>query len=67
MWKHYLLRSRTNVDTVKDLNIGTDEIQLAVSVLRCVRKRIVEVSDTHRPLFAEKILYKALDLERTLE
>lgn len=91
------------METARDLNMETDEMQLVVSALRGVGKRIVEVAKTHKPLFAGelflmgkevcerlyisprtlqdyrdrkiisytqfagKILYKASDLERTLE
>ena len=61
------------METARDLNMETDEMQLVVSALRGVGKRIVEVADTHKPLFAGelflagKILYKASDLEKMLE
>ena len=35
----------------KDLNMESDEMQLVVSALRGVGKRIVEVAQTHKPLF----------------
>lgn len=40
------------METARDLNIETDEMQLVVSALRGVGKRIVEVAQTHKPLFA---------------
>ena len=40
------------METARDLNMETDEMQLVVSALRGVGKRIVEVADTHKPLFA---------------
>ena len=43
------------METARDLNMETDEMQLVVSVLRGVGKRIVEVADTHKPLFAGEL------------
>ena len=40
------------METARDLNMETDEMQLVVSALRGVGKRIVEVVQTHKPLFA---------------
>ena len=40
------------METARDLNMETDEMQLVVSALRGVGKRIVEVAQTHEPLFA---------------
>ena len=39
----------------KDLNMENDEMQLVVSALRSVGKRIVEVAETHKPLFAGEL------------
>lgn len=39
----------------KDLNMKSDEMQLVVSALRGVGKRIVEVAKTHKPLFAGEL------------
>ena len=39
----------------KDLNMESDEMQLVVSALRGVKKRIVEVAETHKPLFAGEL------------
>ena len=39
------------METARDLNMETDEMQLVVSALRGVGKRIVEVAQTHKPLF----------------
>ena len=91
------------MEMAKDLNMESDEMQLVVSALKGVGKRIVEVTETHKPLFAGelfltgkevcerlyisprtlqdyrdrriipytqfagKILYKASDLEKTLQ
>ena len=43
------------METARDLNMETDEMQLVVSALRGVGKRIVEVSDTHKPLLAGEL------------
>ena len=40
------------METARDLNMETDEMQLVVSALRGVGKRMVEVAQTHKPLFA---------------
>ena len=43
------------METARDLNMETDEKQLVVSALRGVGKRIVEVAQTHKPLFAGEL------------
>ena len=43
------------METAKDLNMETDEMQLVISALRGVGKRMVEVADTHKPLFAGEL------------
>ena len=43
------------METARDLNMETDEMQLVVSALRGVGKRIMEVADTHKPLFAGEL------------
>ena len=43
------------MEAARDLNMETDEMQLVVSALRGVGKRIVEVADTHKPLFAGEL------------
>ena len=43
------------METARDLNMGTDEMQLVVSALRGVGKRIVEVAQTYKPLFAGEL------------
>ena len=40
------------METARDLNMETDEMQLVISALRGVGKRMVEVADTLKPLFA---------------
>ena len=40
------------METARDLNMETDEMQLVISALRAVGKRIVEVAQTHKPLLA---------------
>ena len=39
----------------KDLNMESDEMQLVVSALRGVGKRIAEVPGTHKPLFVGEL------------
>ena len=46
------------METARDLNMETDEIQLVVSALRGVGKRIMEVAQTHKPLFAGELFLK---------
>ena len=43
------------MERAKDLNMESDEMQLVVSALRGVGKRIVEVAKTHKPLFAGEL------------
>ena len=43
------------MEMAKDLNMESDEMQLVVSALRGVGKRIVEVAKTHKPLFAREL------------
>lgn len=43
------------METARDLNMETYEMQLVVSALRGVGKRIVEVAQTHKPLFAGEL------------
>ena len=43
------------MEAARDLNMETDEMQLVVSALRGVGKRIVEVANTHKPLFAGEL------------
>ena len=43
------------MEMAKDLNMKSDEMQLVVSALRSVGKRIVEVAGTHKPLFAGEL------------
>ena len=43
------------MEMAKDLNMENDEMQLVVSALRSVGKRIVEVVETHKPLFAGEL------------
>ena len=40
----------------------TDEIQLVISALRGVGKRIVEVAQTHKPLFAGELFLTGKDV-----
>ena len=43
------------MEMAKDLNMESDEMQLVVSALRGVKKRIVEVAKTYKPLFAGEL------------
>ena len=43
------------MEMAKDLNMESDEMQLVVSALRGVEKRIVEVAETHKPRFAGEL------------
>ena len=38
------------METARDLNLETDEMQLVISALRDVGKRIVEMTDTYKLL-----------------
>jgi hypothetical protein len=39
------------METVKDLNMDADDMQVVLSALSGVSKRIKEVAQTHKPLF----------------
>ena len=39
------------METVRDLNMDSDEMQVVLSALKGVSKRIKEVAKTHKPLF----------------
>ena len=39
------------MEAIQDLSMETGEMQAVLSTLQCLRKRIREVSETHRPLF----------------
>ena len=43
------------MEMAKDLNMESDEMQLVVSALRGVGKRILEVAETHKPIFSEEL------------
>ena len=43
------------MEMAKDLNMESDEMQQVVSALRGLGKRIVEVAETHKPLFAGEL------------
>ena len=50
------------METARDLNLETDEMQLVISALRGVGKRIVEVAQTHKPLFAGELFLTGKDV-----
>ena len=39
------------MESVRDLNMDADEMQVVLSAIRSVNKRIKEVAQTHKPLF----------------
>ena len=39
------------METIRDLNMDTDDIQVVLSAIHNVNRRIREVSQTHKPLF----------------
>ena len=39
------------METVRDLNIDTDDMQVVLSAINNVNRRIKEVAQTHKPLF----------------
>ena len=39
------------MDTARDLNFGSDDMQVVLSALEGVNRRIKEVAQTHKPLF----------------
>ncbi|GAB6982399.1 helix-turn-helix domain-containing protein [Prevotella dentasini] len=42
------------MESVKDLNMDADDIQVVLSAINSVSKRIKEVAQTHKPLFGGK-------------
>ena len=50
------------METARNLNMETDEMLLVVSALRGVGKRIVEVAQTHKPLFAGEFFLTGKDV-----
>ena len=50
------------METARDLNMETDEMQLVVAALRDVGKRIVGVAQTHNPLFAGELILTGKDV-----
>jgi|UPI0004266FF5 hypothetical protein len=57
MWKGCSLQKLTNLknnqvmETAKNLNFGSDEMQMVITALHDVGRRIKEVGETHKPLF----------------
>ncbi len=43
------------MESVKDLNMDADDMQVVLSALKGVSKRIKEVAKTHKPLFAGEL------------
>ncbi|EFC70017.2 helix-turn-helix domain-containing protein [Prevotella sp. oral taxon 299] len=39
------------METIRDLNMDTDDMQVVLSAIHCVNRRIKEVAQTHKPLF----------------
>ena len=39
------------METAKDLNFGSDDMQVVLSAIRSVSKRIKDVAETYKPLF----------------
>ena len=39
------------METVRDLNMDSDEVQVVLSAIRSVSKRIKDVAETYKPLF----------------
>lgn len=39
------------METARDLNFGSDEMQVVITALHDVGRRIREVAETHKPLF----------------
>ena len=43
------------MESVRDLNMDADEMQVVLSAISSVSKRIKEVAQTHKPLFAGEL------------
>ena len=39
------------METIRDLNMDTDDMQVVLSAIHIVNRRIKEVAQTHKPLF----------------
>jgi len=39
------------METIRDLNMDTDDMQVVLSAIHSVNRRIKEVAQTHKPLF----------------
>lgn len=44
------------MESVKDLNMEADDMQVVLSALSGISKRIKEVAQTHKPLFGGEVL-----------
>ena len=42
------------MESVKDLNMDVDDMQMVLSAISSVSKRIKEVAQTHKPLFGDE-------------
>ena len=42
------------MESVRDLNMNTDEMQVVQSAINSVSRRIKEVAQTHKPLFGDE-------------
>ena len=43
------------MESVRDLNMDTDDMQVVLSAINSVSRRIKEVAETHKPLLVESI------------
>ena len=43
------------MESVRDLNMDTDDMQVVLSAISSMSKRIKEVAQTHKPLFAGEL------------
>ena len=50
------------METVRDLSMDADEMQVVLSALSSVSKRIREVVQTHKPLFAGELFLTGKDV-----
>ena len=47
------------METIRDLNMDTDDMQVVLSAIHSVNRRIKEVAQTHKPLFGGEHFWKS--------
>lgn len=50
------------METVRDLNMDTDDMQVVLSAINSVSRRIREVAQTHKPLFGSEHFFTSKEV-----